>query len=85
MADGVNLSPNRVVEIPAPRGTVRIGQELPVAFIAGPCQLESRAHALEMSAAIREIADRLGAHVIYKTSFDKANLSSGGRQGTRFA
>jgi 2-dehydro-3-deoxyphosphooctonate aldolase (KDO 8-P synthase) len=76
MADGVNLSPNRVVEIPAPRGTVRIGQELPVAFIAGPCQLESRAHALEMSAAIREIADRLGAHVIYKTSFDKANRSS---------
>jgi 2-dehydro-3-deoxyphosphooctonate aldolase (KDO 8-P synthase) len=47
-----------------------------VAFIAGPCQLESRAHALEMSAAIREIADRVGAHMIYKTSFDKANRSS---------
>src|SRR5690606_31727630 len=76
MADGLDLTPNRIVEIPAPRGTVRIGQALPVAFIAGPCQLESRAHALEMSAAIREIADRLGAHVIYKTSFDKANRSS---------
>ena len=76
MADGLDLVPNRIVEIPAPRGKVRIGQELPVAFIAGPCQLESRAHALEMSAAIREIADRLGAHVIYKTSFDKANRSS---------
>jgi 2-dehydro-3-deoxyphosphooctonate aldolase (KDO 8-P synthase) len=76
MADGANLSPNRIVEVPAPRGTVRIGQELPVVFIAGPCQLESRAHALEMSAAIREIADRLGAQVIYKTSFDKANRSS---------
>jgi 2-dehydro-3-deoxyphosphooctonate aldolase (KDO 8-P synthase) len=76
MADGLDLVPNRIVEIPAPRGKVRIGQELPVAFIAGPCQLESRAHALEMSAAIREIADKLGAHVIYKTSFDKANRSS---------
>ena len=76
MADGQTLTPNRIVEIPAPRGTVRIGQELPVAFIMGPCQLESRAHALEMSSAIREIADRLGAHVIYKTSFDKANRSS---------
>ncbi len=76
MADGLDLTPNRIVEIPAPRGAVRIGQSLPVSFIMGPCQLESRAHALEMSAAIREIADRLGAHVIYKTSFDKANRSS---------
>ncbi len=76
MADGLNLAPNRIVEVPAPRGKVRIGQELPVAFIAGPCQLESRAHAMEMSTAIREIADRLGAQVIYKTSFDKANRSS---------
>ncbi len=76
MADGQTLAPNSIVEIPAPRGTVRIGQELPVAFIAGPCQLESRQHALEMSAALREIADRLGVHLIYKTSFDKANRSS---------
>ena len=76
MADGLDLTPNRIVEIPAPRGIVRIGQSLPVAFIAGPCQLESRTHALEMSAAIREIADRVGAHMIYKTSFDKANRSS---------
>lgn len=76
MADGLNLAPNRIVEIPAPRGKVRIGQELPIAFIAGPCQLESRAHGLEMSAALREIADRLGAQLIYKTSFDKANRSS---------
>jgi 2-dehydro-3-deoxyphosphooctonate aldolase (KDO 8-P synthase) len=76
MADGQTLTPNRIVEIPAPRGTVRISQDLPVAFIAGPCQLESRAHALEMSARLREIADKLGAHIIYKTSFDKANRSS---------
>jgi hypothetical protein len=76
MADGLDLTPNRIVEVPAPRGTVRIGQSLPVAFIAGPCQLESRAHGLEMSARLREIADRLGCHMIYKTSFDKANRSS---------
>jgi 2-dehydro-3-deoxyphosphooctonate aldolase (KDO 8-P synthase) len=76
MADGLNFTPNSIVEIPSPRGKVRIGQELPVAFIAGPCALESRAHALEMSAALREIADRLGCHLIYKTSFDKANRSS---------
>ena len=76
MADGQTLTPNRIVEIPAPCGTVRISQELPVAFIAGPCQLESRAHALEMSAALREIGDKLGAQIIYKTSFDKANRSS---------
>jgi 2-dehydro-3-deoxyphosphooctonate aldolase (KDO 8-P synthase) len=76
MPDGLDLTPNRIVEIPAPRGKVRIGQELPVAFIAGPCALESRAHALEMSAALREIADRLGCHLIYKTSFDKANRTS---------
>lgn len=76
MADGQTLTPNHIVEVPAPRGTVRIGQSLPVAFIAGPCQLESRAHALEMSAALREIGDRLDAQIIYKTSFDKANRSS---------
>jgi 2-dehydro-3-deoxyphosphooctonate aldolase (KDO 8-P synthase) len=76
MADSAVLTPNRIVEVPAPRGTVRIGQDLPVAFIAGPCQLESRQHGLEMSAALREIADKLGVQIIYKTSFDKANRSS---------
>jgi 2-dehydro-3-deoxyphosphooctonate aldolase (KDO 8-P synthase) len=76
MADGVTPGPNRVVELPAPRGTVRIGQHLPVTFICGPCAMESRQHALEMSAALREIADRLGVGLIYKTSFDKANRTS---------
>jgi len=76
MAEGMGGSVNRVVQIPAPGGEVRIGQDLPVAFIAGPCALESRAHALEMSAAIAEIGRRLGAPVIYKTSFDKANRTS---------
>ena len=57
-------------------GDVTIGNDLPMAFILGPNTLESRAHALEMSAAIRELAEKLGIQVIYKTSFDKANRSS---------
>jgi 2-dehydro-3-deoxyphosphooctonate aldolase (KDO 8-P synthase) len=70
--------PNAIVDIAAPRGRVRIGRDLPVVFFLGPCALESRAHALMMSSAIREIADRLKVCVIYKTSFDKANRTSGG-------
>ncbi len=45
-------------------------------IIAGPCQIESRAHALEMSSALKEITDRLGIGLIYKTSYDKANRTS---------
>src|SRR5581483_953669 len=55
---------------------VRIGNDLPLVLIAGPCALESRAHALEISAALVEIAGRLGIPLIYKTSFDKANRTS---------
>ncbi|WP_407051332.1 3-deoxy-8-phosphooctulonate synthase [Methyloraptor flagellatus] len=58
-------------------GPVRFGNHLPLAFIAGPCQLESRAHALETAAALKEIATRLGVGLVYKTSFDKANRTSG--------
>ena len=57
-------------------GTVEVGNDLPLALIAGPCALESRAHALEMSAALKELAVRLGIGLIYKTSFDKANRTS---------
>jgi 2-dehydro-3-deoxyphosphooctonate aldolase (KDO 8-P synthase) len=57
-------------------GPVRFGNELPVAFIAGPCQLESRDHAMEVASAIKEIGDRLGVGIVYKTSFDKANRTS---------
>ncbi len=56
--------------------TVRFGNALPVALIAGPCQLEGRAHALEMAAALKEIAQRVGVGLVYKTSFDKANRTS---------
>jgi 2-dehydro-3-deoxyphosphooctonate aldolase (KDO 8-P synthase) len=57
-------------------GDITIGNDLPLVFIVGPNTLESRAHALEMSAALAEIARRLGIDLIYKTSFDKANRSS---------
>ncbi|MGJ4931476.1 3-deoxy-8-phosphooctulonate synthase [Bradyrhizobium sp. HKCCYLS2038] len=58
-------------------GSVKFGNQLPLAVIAGPCQLESRAHALEVASALKEIATRLGIGLVYKTSFDKANRSSG--------
>ena len=52
------------------------GNDLPIAVIAGPCQLESRAHALEVASALKEIAARLNIGLVYKTSFDKANRTS---------
>ncbi|MGD9837311.1 MAG: 3-deoxy-8-phosphooctulonate synthase [Afipia sp.] len=57
-------------------GAVTFGNTLPLAVIAGPCQLESRAHALETAQALKEIAARLGIGLVYKTSFDKANRTS---------
>ena len=59
-------------------GDVRFGNALPLALIAGPCQLESRAHALEMASALKEIAARVGIGLVFKTSFDKANRTSAG-------
>jgi 2-dehydro-3-deoxyphosphooctonate aldolase (KDO 8-P synthase) len=71
-------SPNAVIEINTPAGrAVRIGNRERLALIAGPCQMESRAHALETAQALKEIAGRLGVGLIYKTSFDKANRTSG--------
>ncbi|AVT81782.1 3-deoxy-8-phosphooctulonate synthase [Rhodopseudomonas palustris] len=57
-------------------GNVKFGNALPLSIIAGPCQLESRAHALEVASALKEIATRLGIGLVYKTSFDKANRTS---------
>jgi 2-dehydro-3-deoxyphosphooctonate aldolase (KDO 8-P synthase) len=57
-------------------GSVKFGNALPLAVIAGPCQLESRAHALEVASALKEIAARLNIGLVYKTSFDKANRTS---------
>ena len=64
--------PNLNVEV----GNVSFGNSLPLALIAGPCQLESRAHALEMASALKEMASRLKIGLVYKTSFDKANRTS---------
>ena len=61
-----------------PTKTVRFGNGERLAFIAGPCQLESRQHALETAHALAEIAGRLGVGLVYKTSFDKANRTSAG-------
>jgi 2-dehydro-3-deoxyphosphooctonate aldolase (KDO 8-P synthase) len=63
-------------------GDITLGNDLPMVFIVGPNTLESRAHALEMSSALAEIAVKLKIGLIYKTSFDKANRSSlGGGRG----
>ncbi len=72
------VSPNGVIEVAARKGrAVRIGNALRLSIIAGPCQMESRAHALETASALKEIADRLDIGLIYKTSYDKANRTSG--------
>ncbi|ADZ70655.1 2-dehydro-3-deoxyphosphooctonate aldolase [Polymorphum gilvum SL003B-26A1] len=65
-----------------PVGSVFFSNDAPFSLIAGPCQMESRAHALEMAAAVKEIAGSLGIGVVFKSSFDKANRTSlNGRRG----
>jgi 2-dehydro-3-deoxyphosphooctonate aldolase (KDO 8-P synthase) len=78
MAESTLLSPNSVVMV----GTVRFGNALPLALIAGPCQMESRDHAFDMAGALKDICARLGIGLVYKTSFDKANRTSlSGKRG----
>ena len=67
---------NRVVRV----GGIEIGNHLPFVLIAGPCQIESRDHALEVAAALRELADTTGVRIMYKSSYDKANRTSVGAQ-----
>ncbi len=57
-------------------GRISLGNDLPLALIAGPCVIESRAHALETALAVREAAAEAGIGFIYKSSFDKANRTS---------
>ena len=57
-------------------GSLTLGNDRPLALIAGPCALESRQHALEMCHALVELTARLGVPLIYKTSFDKANRTA---------
>ncbi|MCB1528730.1 MAG: 3-deoxy-8-phosphooctulonate synthase [Hyphomicrobiaceae bacterium] len=72
------LHPNATVTV----GTVTFANDQPIAVVAGPCQMESRAHALEMAGALKEIAARLGLGLVFKASFDKANRTSlSGKRG----
>ena len=70
--NAMTAKPNAIVAV----GKVKFGNGLPLAVIAGPCALESRQHAFEMAAALKEITTRLGIGLVYKTSFDKANRTS---------
>jgi 2-dehydro-3-deoxyphosphooctonate aldolase (KDO 8-P synthase) len=57
-------------------GDIEIGNDRPFVLIAGPCQIESRAHAMDMAHALRDISARTGVRIIYKSSYDKANRTS---------
>jgi 2-dehydro-3-deoxyphosphooctonate aldolase (KDO 8-P synthase) len=72
----IRPAPNVVVNL----GSAKIGNTLPLALIAGPCQLESRNHALEVAIALKEICARVGIGLVFKTSFDKANRTSANAQ-----
>jgi 2-dehydro-3-deoxyphosphooctonate aldolase (KDO 8-P synthase) len=73
-----SAKPNRAVGV----GSVIFANDRPISIFAGPCQMESRAHALEMATALAAIAARLGIGLVYKTSFDKANRTSlAGKRG----
>ncbi len=72
MTAAMRPAPNPVIAV----SQARFGNGLPLALIAGPCVLESRAHALETAQALKEIAGRLGIGLVYKSSFDKANRTS---------
>ena len=72
------MTTNTVVSLP----TMQFGNALPLALIAGPCQMESRDHAFMMAGRLKEICQRLGIGLVYKSSFDKANRTSlKGRRG----
>jgi 2-dehydro-3-deoxyphosphooctonate aldolase (KDO 8-P synthase) len=57
-------------------GSVKFGNHLPFALIAGPCQLESRDHAFMVAGVLKELCAKLGIGLVYKSSFDKANRTS---------
>lgn len=66
------MTPNPRIAV----GDLTIANDAPLVLIAGPCQLESRVHALDIAGALKEIAGRLGIGLVYKSSFDKANRTS---------
>ena len=72
------MQPKAIVTV----GSVSFSNDTPFALIAGPCQMESREHAFDMAGALKDICDRLGIGLIYKTSYDKANRTSlSGKRG----
>ncbi len=72
------MTPQPIVQV----GDVRFGNSLPLALIAGPCQIESAAHAFECASALKDISARLGIGLVFKSSFDKANRTSiAGKRG----
>jgi 2-dehydro-3-deoxyphosphooctonate aldolase (KDO 8-P synthase) len=69
-----------------PVGNMVFANDAPLAIIAGPCQIESAAHAMDCAAALRDMTDRLGIGFVFKSSFDKANRTSlAGRRGVGMA
>ncbi|CDX54984.1 2-dehydro-3-deoxyphosphooctonate aldolase [Mesorhizobium plurifarium] len=67
-----STAPNTSVTV----GKVVFANNAPLSLIAGPCQLESRQHAFDMAGALKELTERLGIGLVYKTSYDKANRTS---------
>jgi 2-dehydro-3-deoxyphosphooctonate aldolase (KDO 8-P synthase) len=72
MQDNQEAPARRIVHV----GNISIANHLPFALIAGPCQIESRAHALEVAVTLAEISAATGVPIIYKSSYDKANRTS---------
>ena len=71
------MTANAIVTIGADLASpVRFGNSLPLSLIAGPCQMESRDHALEVALALKEVSASLGIGIVFKTSYDKANRTS---------
>jgi 2-dehydro-3-deoxyphosphooctonate aldolase (KDO 8-P synthase) len=71
----------------APKAEIHVGKAVfgndqPMSLIAGPCQLESREHGMECAVALKEITERLGIGLVFKSSYDKANRTSiAGKRG----
>ncbi|OLP43603.1 3-deoxy-8-phosphooctulonate synthase [Rhizobium oryziradicis] len=69
-------SPNSTVVVGEGNRQVSFSNAARFSLICGPCQMESREHAFMMAGSIKEICDKLGIGLVYKSSFDKANRTS---------
>lgn len=78
----MSVTANSQVSVGEGTSRVVFSNTAPFSLICGPCQMESREHAFMMAGAIKEICDRLGVGLVYKSSFDKANRTSlSGKRG----